>query len=163
MKFRCRRRKNLAVDAMIRVRVIDLRSVQKIPRFFCAAGPAPCAAPAPLVLFRSSGSRHAPPTASRWSPLGLREPAALRLRSGGVSLRVLRSPDGLLAGLGTLRFPRRLRSHLPPRFACARSAAAVFFAGSGSPFRSAFAASRAFRSRFAASGAGALRRYIKSS
>ncbi len=42
-------------------------------------------------------------------PPRLREPAASCIRSGGVSLRVLRSPDGLLAGLGTLRFPRRLR------------------------------------------------------
>ncbi len=35
--------------------------------------------------------------------------ARLREPPDGVSLRVLRSPVGLLAGLGTLRFPRRLR------------------------------------------------------
>ncbi len=85
--------------------------------FFCAAGPAPCAAPAPLVLFRTSGSRHAPPAALRWSPLGLREPQGSRFAASGAgrpspslgrrlpshAASALRSA----AGLGTLRFPRR--------------------------------------------------------
>ena len=60
---------------------------------------------------------------------------AVSLRSSGSHLRRLpsraRSPNGLLAGLGTLRFPRRLRKPALP--VANAGAALVFLRSSGSP------------------------------
>ena len=129
----------------------------------CGAGPAP------LVLLRGSTSLRLPISNTNGRALSCSTAPDIAAQctgqvpgaTYGVSLHALRSPGGLLAGFGTLRFPRRLREPAAsndqrhrPRLVSLRCSGSpmVCLRGSASPCGSCSTAPRALAVSLRSSG-----------